>query len=245
MKCGFPIVADPSRASHKVIKRYGVYLVDKRGVIRVYFEGTKTARPRLDLILAELARIQGVKPPKIENVGGKIVVERPAPAPPARQSGRKKYPRTKPEVLDVRWMWSHDKVRPGDELKLAFCPVIAGGYHVYAPWEEKLTPFKVEFRFPAGLEMQGKVTYPKAEVMADPVLKMKLKVYEKDIPLSTIRLKATGDLRPGDRTVTATITFQACGHGTCLPPSTIVKKLPLSIVPAGRKRHQVYGWKSW
>ena len=68
----FPIAADPQHVSTKAFKRYGVYLIDKKGVIRVFFEGTKTARPRLDMVINELAAIEGVPAPAMSYVDGKI-----------------------------------------------------------------------------------------------------------------------------------------------------------------------------
>lgn len=58
------------------IERFGVYLVDKAGRIRVCFKGTKTARPRLDQMLTELARINGGGSPGMQDADEKIVADR-------------------------------------------------------------------------------------------------------------------------------------------------------------------------
>jgi hypothetical protein len=222
-----------------LIKRYGVYIVDKKGVIRTYFAGIKTARPRLDVMVKELARIENVKPPKIENKEGKIRIQKSTAAKASTSKAGKQ------QVLAIRWIWSHDRVRPGDEFKLAFCPVIADGFHVYGAEEKNMTPFKVEFQFPEGIQLISKIAYPDAEVVDDPVLKMKLAVYKKDIPVSTLVFKAVDSLKPGVMTVTASITYQACDDSVCFPPTEIKKTLKLNLVEKEKKRQEVYGWKSW
>jgi hypothetical protein len=233
VKNEFPVVADPDKVTDPLIKRYGVYIVDKKGKMRYGFEGVKTARPRIDMLVGTIAKMQNLPAPKIElSETGKVRIEKPAGGDNVK-------------ALAVRWMWSHDRVRPGDEFKLAFCPVIAPGFHVYGAREKEMTPFRVEFQFPEGIALEGAVTYPKAHVIDDPVLKMKLAVYEQDIPVSTLNLKASDTLKPGELTVTAVITYQACNSEVCLPPSTMKKTFKLTVTSKDKKRQQVYGWERW
>ena len=46
-------------------------------------------------------------------------------------------------ILEPRWMWSHDAVRPGDALLLALMFVVQPGWHVYAPGAGDLTALDV------------------------------------------------------------------------------------------------------
>lgn len=242
----FLIVADPSHASTKVIKRYGVYLIDKQGMIRVYLPGTKTARPRLDMIVNELAKMAGLPAPELTYEDGKIMLKDDQPDTKKHARGQQAFrPKSATEVLDVRWMWSHNVTRPGDDLKLAFCPLIAEGWHVYGAKEKSMHPFRVEFTFPKGLELKSKILYPKAKIVDDKLLGKKILIYEDDIPMSTIKIKASDTIKPGKYTATATMTFQACDGQTCLRPTQEKIEMKFTVVPAGKKRQQVYGWRSW
>jgi hypothetical protein len=242
----FIVVADPSKSSRKAFKRYGMYFIDRKGMIQSWIPGTKTARPRLDLIVKEAARIAGKEAPSIENKDGKIEVEDPlADLMPKKKKSRTSRKTKLEDVLEVRWMWSHNQVSPGEDLKLAFCPLISEGYHVYGARETKLKPFRLKLDLPKGLTLVKPITYPKAEIKDDPVLKMKLQIYHEDIPIDTLRFKAEDSLKPGDYTIKATIEFQACDGATCLMPGAKVVTIPLKVAPKGQKRQQVYGWGSW
>lgn len=70
-------------------------------------------------------------------------------------------------------------------------------------------------------------------------------MYRGDIPISTLHLKASEDLAPGEVTVTAAITYQACNETACFPPAEMVKALKLQVNGKEKKRQEVYGWGSW
>lgn len=238
----FPIIADPAQTTRSPFEIFGVYLIDKEGTIRTFLRGTKEARPRLDLILEELAKIEGVEPPRIVNAGGKFVVPARREVQPGSDGASAGGDA---EPLRVRWMWSHNQVRPGDTFKLAFMPKIARGFHVYAHNEERMSPFKVEFDWPEGIEIVRDVRYPGAEPRADPILKTHLAYHENDIALSALTLKASAELSAGDLTVTARIYYQACDESVCFPPAIQEITLPLKVVPQGKGRQQVFGWQTW
>ena len=229
----FPNVADPEEASLESIQRFGVTLVDKEGVIRTLVPGTLGARPRLDMIISELAALQGRPAPGITfggirtglNGGGQVMDEN--------------------DALDVRWMWSHDYVRPGDDFKLALLPNIADGYHIYGRQEKLMSPFKVELELPEGIVPTGPIGYPKSHPWMDPGLGQEMQVYEGDIPLGTFLFKAADDLEPGKVTVRVKLHFQACTDSFCLPPAVKEMVLELDIAEPGTHRTGVVSWQTW
>jgi hypothetical protein len=230
----FPTVADPERASLKSIARFGVTLVDKQGVIRTVLPGTLGGRPRLDMIVAELAALEGVEPPPIKPGG-------------IRTGGGKGHLGVDDadQVLDVRWMWSHDQVRPGDDFKLAFLPSIADGFHVYGSQETLMSPFKVSLELPQGIRTAGPIGYPMGHAWDDPGLGTEMKVYEGDIPLGTFLFRADDDIPEGKVTVVVTMQFQACTDSFCFAPTTKTLALELQIAPAGTRRTGVVSWQTW
>lgn len=244
VKSTFPFVADPDKKTWDVLSRYGVYLVDKSGDIRVKLEGTKAARPRLDVILEELAWMAGGGAGLPDDADGK---DRAQGDDTVRESAtdREDEGQAAAEVVEARWMWSHDRVRPGDTFKLAFCPTIAQGHHVYAPWEEQMSPFSVTLEVPTGVRLVTPMAYPAAARIHDPVMDMTLATYADEIPLSTLVFEAAEDLVPGELSFRATISYQACNETVCYPPKTQVVEMKLEAGSAESKRQQVYGWNSW
>lgn len=240
VKSTFPVVADPEQVMRPFVERYGVFLVDKAGNIRVQLPGTKTARARLDVILRELAWMEGVEPPATRQVDGKTQVADPG------ESGSEHAVAGVPEtVLEVRWMWSHNTVRPGDWLKLAFCPVIADGFHVYAPWETQMSPLSVAIETPPGLAQVTPVAYPESKTEYDGAVDLTLASYKRDIPLATMVFEAADDLTPGELTFRARVAYQACDGRVCLPPTEVTVEMPIEVAPKESRRQQVYGWESW
>lgn len=232
------IVADPKKQSGGAFARFAVTLVDKNGVLRARLPGSLKARPRLDVLIRELARIAGKPAPAIAAEGGKVTVS-------AARRGVAVLKKDE-DAITPRWMWSHDCARPGDELKLAFCPTIARGFHVYSPWEKALTPFSLSLELPEGLSLVSEVAYPKATSKLDPVLKKPLSVYAKDIPMATLRLKVGASVKPGQTLVVkARLRFQACDDKRCLAPTTRIVELPIKIAPRETRRGQVFGWQRW
>ncbi len=241
VKNAFPVVADPEKTTRDFMDRYGVYLADKEGNLRVAFAGTKTARPRLDLILRELAAIEGKEAPATSTADGKIQA-----ASPASESKESQVTLAAPaNIVDVRWMWSHDKVRPGDTLKLAICPVIADGFHVYAPWEGQMSPLSVEIETPPGVKQLTPVAYPVSKTQYDAAVDLTLASYEGDVPLSTLVFEAGEELVPGELTFRARVSYQACDDRVCLPPRVQVLELELEAAAKESKRQEVYGWGNW
>ena len=236
----FPIVADPGQITREPFDIFGVYLIDKDGIVQTYLPGTKEARARLDVILTELAKIEGVDAPSFQDEDAHIKVEF------GEATRKQPTPILAPQdVIGVRWMWSHNMIRPKDRFKLAFVIDIAKGYHVYGDNEERLTPFKIEFELPEGVEFEKPYAYPAAKTKMDPVLKTELSVFENVIAMPKMYLKAADGLKKGRRTVKAKIHFQACNESTCLVPSVLELEMPLTVVGPKERRGQVAGSRAW
>ena len=238
VKNDFPLVADPKRESWKVFARYGVYIVDKKGDVRSFIPGTKEARPRLDLVIAELAAVAGKPTPEVDYDNGRTAIARADASHVKLESAE--------AVVTARWMWSHRKVRSGLNFKLAFLPRVADGYHVYGFGEKEMSPFTVELELPQGIELAEQIEYPRPEVVVDKFLNSELSIYTGDIPLAAIELRATDALAAGPFEVRATIRYQACDESACFPPTTKVFDLQLEAIEGGRRRLPgVAGWQRW
>ena len=230
---GFPVVADPERASWETFSRYGVYLVDKEGVIRVVAEGSKEARPRLDLLVEALAKLEGKPVPAVQ-FGGARTGDEPGTEVDGPES-----------VLSSRWMWSHNVVRSGDDFKLALLPTLAPGYHAYGSQEEMMIPFKVEVELPDGIALAGPIGYPRGEKFKDEALGTTHSILEGDIPLGALLFKAAETVEAGEVAVKVKLHYQACDDSMCFAPVTKILTVPLRIAGKETMRQQVFGWNTW
>ena len=221
--------------SRAELEIFDVYLVDEGGRLATRLRGTKEARPRLDLILQALRDLEAGVAAPAERVATEADETGGTSIPAARTAG----------ILEPRWMWSHDAVRPGDALLLALMFVVQPGWHVYAPGAGDLTALDVQLELPKGLRLEGPVAYPPPETLDDPVLGLRLPVWSGDVPLDTLRLVAADDLEPGRLQVRVRVTWQACDARTCRPPETTELVLEIDALPREARRGQVFGWESW
>ncbi len=233
----FPIVADPDQVTRRAFKIFGVYLVDKEGILRKFIPGTKEARPRLDVILKELAELEGAEAPEAKLIEGKVIVD--VPGESMAKVGRGE------DVVKARWMLSHDVVRAGDEFKVAFLPQIVAGYHVYGAADKTMTPFKVEVEVPKGVELADTIRYPRAKSHGDKSLGAEVTSYKKDVPISCLAFKASDDLEGEEVVIRAKVSYQACNDSMCFPPTTKTFVMTLPVASVDRRRGQVFGWQSW
>lgn len=185
--------------------------------------------------------MEGVAPPKIVNEEGHIRVS----GGNGGQLNASTHTLPPDKVVNVRWMWSHNRVRPRDRFKLAFVVDVAPGYHVYGNREKKMTPFTIAFDLPEGIEWSKPIMYPRSEVKTDPILDVPLAMYEDVIAMPTMQLTAAKDLKPGTYTATATIRFQACNATACLAPHEKTIKMPLEVVSKDEARGTVAGHILW
>lgn len=230
----FPVVCDPNQVSRKPFPLFNAYIIDKQGIIRTRVPGTLSARPSLAMILEALCKVEGVPAVKPRGRGDK------GPLP----QGPGETVRTE-DVLTVQWMCSHDRIAAGDSFKLAFLPVLAPGFHVYAPNERRMTAFAVELTLPPGIELKQPVQYPQARKKRDPFLKVDVLQYEGDIPMPALLFQATDALGAGSCVLKAKLSYQACNDVLCYPPTQKTVDMSLPVAARGSKRNQVAGWKNW
>ncbi len=230
----FPVVCDPNQISRKPLPIFNAYIIDKQGVIRTRVPGTLNARPSLAMILEELCKVEGVPPTKPRK-GGK---KRPLP------QGQGRVVRAE-DVLQTPWMWSHDRIAEGDTFKLAFLPSLAPGFHVYAPQEERMTPFYIEMTLPPGVTLKKPIQYPKPDKNRDPFLEVDVFQYEMDVPISALVFEANRAISEGNCVFRISVSYQACNNTLCYPPTTRTIEIPIQVVPKETKRNQVAGWNTW
>lgn len=230
----FPVVCDPNQISRKPLPLFNAYIIDKKGIIQTRIQGSLNARPSIEMILAELCKVEGV--PLVK---------------PRKGNERKPLSQEQSnvvsaeDVLQVSWMWSHDRIGPGDTFKLAFLPILASGFHVYAPQETRMTPLNIELTLPDGITLETPIHYPKPDKIRDPFLEVDVFQYKKDVPISAMIFKASESLSEGQYMIKASISYQACNATLCYPPTTKTFELPIEVVPKEIKRNQVSGWKNW
>ncbi len=230
----FPVVCDPKQISRKPFPIFNAYIIDKKGVMRTRIPGSLSARPSLDMILVELCKVEGVPVVKPRKGSEK------KPLPPGQGDSVKAQ-----DVLQALWMWSHDRIAPGDRFKLAFLPTLAPGFHVYAPQEKRMTAFKMELSLPPGVTLEKPIHFPKPDKHRDPFLEVDVLQYQKDIPISALIFKAGADLAEGNCVVKVSLSYQACNDVLCYPPTTKLVEIPIEVISQDKKRNQVAGWKTW
>ena len=227
---GITIVADPREETAEHFELFSTYLVDD-GRLATSIPGSLQARASLDVILVELAKLAGAEAlPELQTALGE-------PAPVSATSPE--------QVVDARWMWSHPVVAPGEAFKLAFVADVAPGWHLYGEGGEFTMPTTVELELPDGITLEVGPNLPKPHLVHDPVLDLELPTYEGALPLSTIELRADDDLAPGDYVARLRLGYQACDAAVCLPPTTKVFELPLSVGHSEAERRAVARWEQW
>lgn len=228
---GISVVCDPDGVTAP-FSLFDTFIIDGKGTLRRAIPGTKQARARTDVILAELAEVAGQPEPDMTYDSGRLAVagERSSADAP---------------VLDARWAFSHDRFEPGAVTKLMFLPEIAAGWHVSAPGSTLLSPLSVEIGLPDGLTLVKPVTFPQPLREHDDLLDAELAFYQDAIPLDALVLEMDRDFVGDTATVSVRLNYQACQDETCLPPASCTWELSLPVGKPGAQRGQLYMWESW
>jgi hypothetical protein len=230
----FPVVADPDQVTRDAFEIFGAYIIDKEGIVQTFISGNLQARPRLDMIIAELAKVEGVEAPTMASrEGDGILFDSETQAVPMK------------DIARVRWMWSHAAIAARDEFKLAFVVDIAPGHHIYGNSESQMAPFSMEFELPDGVSLARELTYPKGLTKKDAILNIDLNMYDEVIAMPTILLEASENLAPGEYTVKATVHYQSCNDKVCHPPTSKIVEMPLRVVTDEGERDTVAGSDGW
>jgi len=129
------------------------------------------------------------------------------------------------QVVKIETFLSVDKIRTGDEFKIAIRARIDGGWHInsHQPLEDFLIPTRVKFDSAAGMEIR-EVVYPPGKMQRFQFSETPLSVYEGEITVWATA-KATSELSLGEDTITGKFFYQACNDVSCLAPT----ETPFSI----------------
>ena len=236
---GITFVTDVDEVSTKTFPLFVSMIIDDEGVLRTAIPGTKSARARTDVILAEVAAVADMEAPAVAYRDGRMVR---VDAPAGSADGET-------EILGLRTAWSHDSFMAGDPTRLIALPEIAAGWHVYAENAAEMTPFSLELRLPEGLTLSGAgpaIVYPEPRTGFDELLEADLAWYEEDIPIQAFTFETSPELEAGtELTVQLIATWQACNAEVCTPPETRTWELTLPVAESGTRRGQLYGWQGW
>ncbi|RYG23845.1 hypothetical protein EON82_12720 [bacterium] len=122
----------------------------------------------------------------------------------------------------------------GQAVKGTLTLVLPEGLHGYQnppadEYENPITLRVVEKNFKL-----GKIEYPKGVELKMDGAEKPTKVYEGTVQIP-FTLIATKPLAKGASTVGFKVDYQLCSMSSCWPPSSIVVKAPLKVVPAVKK----------
>lgn len=113
--------------------------------------------------------------------------------------------------------------------KLTF--VVASGFHVQAnpPAEDYLIATKLEVQPSDGLAVSAPV-YPAGKKHRLEGSTEDLLTYEGTFEI-VLPVKVTGDAKPGERLLKASLRYQACDARSCMAPTSIQFEIPIRLVP--------------
>lgn len=126
-----------------------------------------------------------------------------------------------------------EPVAPGRKLEVPVRLEITKGFHINSsqPTFDYLIPTKLEWN--AGELKLLAVNYPPPGKRAFSFSPGKpLEVYEGVVDVFS-RFEVPRGLKPGKRTLTAAVKYQACDDSACYPPATVTVEVPVEIA-AGR-----------
>jgi hypothetical protein len=120
------------------------------------------------------------------------------------------------------------------EAQARFAVSVVDGYHVQAnPASDKdLIPTALVLRGGDGVSV-GKVVYPPGKPFRIQGSTIDYATYEGTFEI-VVGLATAPGAQPGDRTLSGSLTYQACNHNSCQPPAETAVTLPVRIV--GQKR---------
>jgi thiol:disulfide interchange protein len=99
------------------------------------------------------------------------------------------------------------------------------------PKDPLLIPMSLKVTPPAGIDVAEIVFPPPTELQVE-FQPETLSVFEREFTIGVV-FDVAADARPGDVTVPATLTYQACNDKMCFRPMTVETAWTLKIVPAG------------
>jgi len=131
---------------------------------------------------------------------------------------------TRAQILTpVHWSYGAKKLN-NSEAVVFIKATIDDGWHLYSQYVKEGGPVKTTFTFPASPEytLVGKTIEPKPITRNEPVFKMDVSFFEKEVIFQQkIKLKA------GQATVKGTLEYMTCNDHQCLPPDDIDFSIPV------------------
>ncbi|MEM9646479.1 MAG: protein-disulfide reductase DsbD domain-containing protein, partial [Planctomycetota bacterium] len=132
-------------------------------------------------------------------------------------------------VVDGRQVPPLAKSGPGRSLRVKIQLIIEEGWHIYAAkgLPESLAPIRIEVLGHPAVRFATVEPPPSVERL-DPALKQDLGIYEGEISFD-ILLELKADVPPGEQTIPAILSYQACDDSKCIAPESIPFNLSVVI----------------
>ena len=145
------------------------------------------------------------------------------------------------DVVKASGALSVDKVKQGATVKAAVVVNISQGYHINSnrPLDKFLIPAALKIEPLSGATASA-VIYPPASMRKFPFSKTPMSVFE-GRAIIRFTLRALPSLAPGNYTLRAKLTVQACNDQACLPPKTLDVSIPFEVVPATAQVNNING----
>jgi thiol:disulfide interchange protein DsbD len=126
---------------------------------------------------------------------------------------------------------SLSSVSAGGRINVAVVLSTQGHWHVNANKtnDEFLIPTTVEFEVPDGISVVG-VVYPEGKEKQLGFSEQPMLLYDGTTYIGAV-LEASPDKAPGDATITAVVTYQACDNERCIAPTTIRIPVVIPVTP--------------
>ena len=144
-----------------------------------------------------------------------------------------------PARADVTPLVETAAARPATEIRAALSVRLPDGLHANSnkPRDPSLIPLTLRFgALPPGVTV-GEVVFPEATDLVQRGADQPLRVFEDQFVIGVV-FKLAGDAAPGDRSVAATLRYQACNDVVCFIPVRIETGWTFSVGgPAGPKQH--------
>jgi DsbC/DsbD-like thiol-disulfide interchange protein len=135
-------------------------------------------------------------------------------------------------VVTVKTFVSQDGVHPGGTIAVAFLLDILPGWHIHGAELADQFLVATTLMIEENDEVQVLDTYyPEAKSQLYSYSEIELQVYEGKAVLGSL-LKISQDASAGNKTLKASLLYQACDEQSCMAPQTLDLVIPFRVVPA-------------
>ena len=143
------------------------------------------------------------------------------------------------EVLEVKTFLSHDGVKQGGVVDVAFLLDILPGWHINGPElaDQFLIPCTLLIEEEDAVEVM-EIYYPVPETRSYSFSEVELQIYEGKVVLGA-RIKVGDAVAQGKNILKASFLYQACDDTSCMAPETLEFEIPFQVVPASAEIEQI------